>query len=294
MKRILTGLFLVFLVFCIIYGNILFFSIIPTNNTKEVISVKEISDELPVIMYHHILEEKTKWGEFVISPQEFESDLYYLKEKGYSTVTTAEILDFLEHGIPLPQNPVLITFDDGYESTYEYAYPLLKKYGYTAIFSPVGKYTDLFSSNVVSHINYSHVSWEQINEMLHSEIFEIGNHSYELHSFDENGRKGIKMLPGESEYEYTNLLYYDIDSFNKQIQQETGLLPIVFSYPFGFYSDITDNILSEMGFKIILTCEAKVNVLDENSIDENGLVHLDRFNRPSGVSSYEFFEQIFR
>ncbi len=290
MKKFLTGVLLFSLILCVFFGNILFFSVYLNDDTQNAFALADETVNLPVIMYHHILEEKTKWGEFVISPAEFESDLYYLSEKGYASVTTKQILDFIKHGTPLPQNPILITFDDGYESTYEYAYPLLQKYGFTAVISPVGKYTDLFSSDVISHINYSHVSWEQLNEMLSTEVFEIGNHSYDMHTIEDDGRKGIKMLPDESEYDYINLLYYDIDSFNKQIQEETGILPTVFSYPYGAYSGITDKILADMGFEIILTCEEKMNVLDANSIDENGVLRLDRFNRASKISSYEFFD----
>ena len=99
------------------------------------------SVSLPVLMYHHILESSSRLGDYVISPQQFEADLQFLSVHGYQTVTVLDILRLVQTGGPLPEKPVLITFDDGYESTYAYAFPLLKKYGMTAVVSIIGSYT---------------------------------------------------------------------------------------------------------------------------------------------------------
>ena len=83
--------------------------------------------ELPIIMYHHILKEKSKQGKFVVSPDEFEADLKYLKKNGYTAITADTLIRYHEDGEPLPDKPVMITFDDGYLSYLEYAVPLLEK-----------------------------------------------------------------------------------------------------------------------------------------------------------------------
>ena len=69
--------------------------------------------EVPVIMYHSVLKDEAQHGAYVISPAEFEKDLLWLKENGYTTVSTGELIAYTQGGT-LPEKPVLITFDDGY------------------------------------------------------------------------------------------------------------------------------------------------------------------------------------
>ncbi len=83
---------------------------------------------VPVLMYHHV---SPVDGMITTSPANFESQLEWLKRRGYRSLTTAEFAGHL-NGQPVPRKSVLITFDDGYLDNWVYAYPLLKKYGYTA------------------------------------------------------------------------------------------------------------------------------------------------------------------
>ena len=93
--------------------------------------------QLPVIMYHGILADTKLQGDYVISPTQFEEDLKELKNRGYTTVTIGEIVDYVYNGKELPQKPVVLTFDDGYYNNYLYAYPLLKKYACKGVISPI-------------------------------------------------------------------------------------------------------------------------------------------------------------
>lgn len=246
---------------------------------------------LPVLMYHHILESPARLGDYVISPEQFESDLLFLKEHGYQTVTAEEILRFVKNGSPLPEKSVLITFDDGYESTYAYAYPLLKKHGMTAVVSVIGAYTELFSDpNEPRHLNYSHVSWEQLREMLDSGVFEIGNHTTDLHKERGNGKRfGIRIKKGEDYESYRAALTADIDGLNRRMEEELGIRPMVFAYPFGALCKESRPILTELGFSVILTCEEKINTLRPNS--ETPVV-LKRFNRAHRYTSAQYFAKL--
>lgn len=243
---------------------------------------------LPVVMYHHIL--NSKQGDYIISPAQFEEDLQYIKKQGYTTVTTAQILGYIQGGEPLPEKPIYITFDDGFEAIYTYAMPLLKKYDMKAVVSIIGKHTDIFSNpEETRHLNYSHLSWAQLREMQASGVFEIGNHTYDMHDNCNNKRYGIRKRQGESQCEYVEYLNSDIGALSKQMEKELGATPIVFAYPFGALCRDSVEVLSDMGIKVLLTCEEKVNKIE---IGAKTPISLKRFNRAAKYSTYDFFKRL--
>ncbi|MEG2813045.1 MAG: polysaccharide deacetylase family protein [Oscillospiraceae bacterium] len=254
---------------------------------------KNIDDngiDMPVLMYHHLSKSQKRLGDYVISPEQFEQDLLHIKNNGYETISSTQLLNFVENAVELPKKPIMITFDDGYESVFEYAFPLLKKYEMKAVFLPIGKHTDIFSNkNEPRHINYSHASWEQICEMQKSSLIEIGNHTYNMHDNISGKRKGIRIKRGESLEDYEKALQQDINEFQSQILKETGKKPIIFAYPFGASCKESEDILQNFGFKIILTCQEKVNRIYPK---KNTPIYLNRFNRAHHYSTYEFFNKI--
>jgi len=95
---------------------------------------------MTVIMYHMVCPGKS--SRYVIPPRVLEDDLKYLNSNGYEAVTVADLIRFQQNDVPLPEKPVMITFDDGNRTNYTYAYPLLKKYGQKAIMAVVGAFID--------------------------------------------------------------------------------------------------------------------------------------------------------
>ncbi|MCI8350851.1 MAG: polysaccharide deacetylase family protein [Oscillospiraceae bacterium] len=272
---------------CLLLAAMLFHfhpSILPTS------SQPEEGVKLPVLMYHHMLRQSKLLGDYCITPQEFEGDLLYLKEHGYQSITTSQLIDYCENGTPLPEKPVLITFDDGYESSYVYAYPILKEQGMTACISLIGYYSDLYTQVDDSHVNYSHMTWSQVNEVYKSGVFEIGNHTYNLHSLDK-GRKGCRIRSGENPEEYREMLLEDLTSAQEQIAKHTGSYPQVFAYPYGAICNEAKEVVEELGFPVVFTCEEKVNNLTG---DPEELKHLGRFNRPHGINREEFFARVLK
>ena len=80
---------------------------------------------LPVLLYHKM--SSSSENSLTIRPETFEQHLLFLQESGYHTISFEQLLAFRENGSPLPEKPVMITFDDGYVNNGELAYPLLKK-----------------------------------------------------------------------------------------------------------------------------------------------------------------------
>ena len=66
----------------------------------------QMEQSLPVIMYHSVLSDPSRTGDYVITPDEFEKDLIYIKSKGMNTVTPDMIIDYVDNGTPLPEGPI--------------------------------------------------------------------------------------------------------------------------------------------------------------------------------------------
>lgn len=273
----------VVLVFCVVELAI------PPSINVEATNVEE-QIELPVVMYHHLSTSSNRLGDYVISPKQLEDDLKYIQKCGYETISAKQLIDFNEKGTPLPEKPIMITFDDGNESVHEYAFPLLQQYEMKAILSVIGKHTDIFSKeNEVSNINYSHVKWSQLKEMQESGIFEIGNHTYDMHDNPGGKRYGVLKKQSESEEAYRQALIDDIGGLSDQIEREVGVRPFIFAYPFGKFSKETKPVIEEMGYKVIFTCEEKVNKLKP---DMQQPLSLKRFNRASRYSTEGYFKRL--
>lgn len=282
-KTIINIAILFILIFSLFFSfNFLYSNAQPCFNEYEEI-------KLPIIMYHHISEKQKLLNDFVVTPQQFEKDMLYLKENGYETISIKQLLDYVYNGGSLPEKPVIVTFDDGNESFYEYIYPMLKKYDLKAVLSVVGSFTDTYSENEDHNVDYSYLTWKEINEMSDSGYVEIGNHTYDLHSLDK-GRKGCSKKTGETLEQYKNFLTKDVLKLQDEILNYTGYNSNIFTYPFGRYSKETKEIIKELGFSAILTCSQVVNTINKNNPDF--LYDLGRFNRPNGLSSQEFFKKI--
>ncbi len=238
--------------------------------------------DVPVLMYHAICESPSKEGKFVITKEALEKDLKYLSDKGYTTVGSTELIDFVERGAPLPEKPIMLTFDDGYYNNYCYAYPLLKKYNAKAVISIIGKHTDLYSEISEDNPAYSHITWEQAREMIESGLVEIQNHSYDSHTTDQ-GRNGTKKKKGETQAAYSEYIHDDIGRLQEEIKENLGYTPMVFTYPFGSISEASYDILKEMGFKMTLSCEEKVNEIITG--EKECLYRLGRYLRTNKISA---------
>ncbi len=273
-KKIITVLLIVIILITVFSGSV---SNVISTSTNPVI-------RLPIIMYHYILKDSKHWGKYVVSPDDFESDIIYLKEKGYTTIVIQDLVDFVYNEKELPEKPIMLTLDDGFLTNYTYILPLLEKHNCKAVVSIVGKYVDDCSDS--SGCNKTYLNWDQVKELVASPYIEIQNHSYNMH--DENSRKGSCKKKGETYDEYKKALSDDVGKFQILIEEKTGYKPTSFTYPYGFISKESKQILIEMGFLATLSCNKGVNLLSGNKED---LYELKRFNRPKDINQEQFFKQ---
>lgn len=259
-----------------------------TDNTVITADKRTDGIELPIIMYHSVLKDESLQGKYVISPQELESDVRYLAEHGYTTVLVKDLTDYVYNGKPLPEKPIMLTFDDGYFNNYTYAFEIMKKYNCKAVISIIGLYTDEFSEKDEENPSYGHLTWKRLKEMTDSGLIEIQNHTYNMHE-NSGGRFGVKKKYSETPDQYKRAITEDIMKLESGMKQELGFGSTAFTYPFGAMSDETPQIIKELGFKASLICEEKINVITK---DGDCLYGLGRFIRVHGESSEKLFSEI--
>lgn len=244
--------------------------------------------KVPIIMYHSILKEKARSGDYTITPDMFEQDLKYISDKGYTTITMTDLINYVYNNEQLPQKPIIITFDDGYYNNFGYAIPILEKYNMKAVISIVGEYTDKYSQSEEENLNYGYMRWKDIKEAMQDGTIEFQNHTYNMHN-NTGKRKGSMKMKGESLEEYRKILMSDITKLQEEFKENTNYIPNTYTYPFGAVSKESKKIIKEIGFKASLSCSSGVNLITK---DKECLYLLKRNNRPNNITTKKFFEKL--
>lgn len=274
-------LIICFFVFLMLFTGIFTYATVRANHEEKEISV-------PILMYHSILKDPNRSGKYVVTPTTLENDMIYLKNHGYETVFVKDLISYVYEDKPLPEKPVILTFDDGHYNNMVYLLPLLEKYQMKAVISVVGSYTEQFSEADSHNPNYSYLTWEDIKTLEESERIEIANHTYHFH--EKNIRKGCNILEGEGVEEYQNYLKTDLLKLQVALKEKSDIQPsVTFTYPFGYICPESQKTVEEFGFFASLSCYERVNRISKN---KGCLYSLGRFNRPEGISTEDFMKKI--
>ncbi|MEJ2538336.1 MAG: polysaccharide deacetylase family protein, partial [Calditrichia bacterium] len=145
--------------------------------------------QIPILTYHKISKNR-EWGINTVSPKKFTEHLHFLKTENYTPINFRDLSKN-----ELPSNPVIITFDDGYESVFEHAYPALSEFGFTAVVFVITGYIgkwNKWDANL-GGIRFRHLNRQQIQELATNNM-EIGSHGISHRAFtrlssDEAGRE---------------------------------------------------------------------------------------------------------
>lgn len=223
-------------------------------------------NQVVVLMYHHIKEQPE--SRYSISPVRFREHMQFLKDNGFHPITLREFLRFVDTGLLETENAVLITFDDGYESYYTEAFPVLKEFEFPSVnFVIAGRLRDTRErtrENMIPPLTYP-----QVLEMIQSGLVEIGSHTYSLHERKTQNEWGdTQPLTApvyledlnrvEREPEYRNRLYVDFSMSRAALEELTAKPVEVISFPFGFTNAIVSETAREAGFSYCFTSEPKV------------------------------------
>lgn len=229
---------------------------------KDLIETNDFSyyTNIPILMFHHFDENPN--GATVLSYNKFEHCLNLLKQNNYNAVSFNDLIDYVKYGKPLPENPVVLTIDDGYLSNYEFVYPTLKKYNYCATIFVIGDSVGKSKYKNTDEDIIPHFDGDAMVEMSKSGIIDIGSHTYDMHRSLEieqtdNVRTNITPFKNEPQDDYIDALSFDID---KQNELFTGLglkEPNILAFPGGKNKTISNVVLKLNGYEATVTTNGK-------------------------------------
>ncbi|MBO0603288.1 polysaccharide deacetylase family protein [Sporosarcina sp. E16_3] len=181
---------------------------------------------LPVLVYHQVLpREMMRTMDSTISLEAFEQQMGYLSDHHFETLTAHQLYDYLEGRLVVPSKAVLITFDDGLLSTKEYAYPILKQYGFSALQHIISSRTGRAQGEQLFDADgpLQFFTAADIEEL--ADVFQFEAHTYELHSLNTVLGIGIALERSKEE------ILLDIQ---QNIEQVPGAVSL--AYPYGHYN----------------------------------------------------------
>lgn len=188
--------------------------------------------QLPVLMYHHIQTKEAavanKQTALTTDTDFFRTQMQYLKDKNYNTVSMNDLVGFFDGGVAIPKHSVLITFDDAYQDFYTDAFPILWDMGFKAtMFTPTG---------LVNNPGY--LTWDQISQMVGTVLF--ANHTW--------SHKNVGVS--------TSVMQYEISTADTQLVGHGLDNPKVFAYPYGFDSAQAEKYLQTLEYKLAFTTKS--------------------------------------
>jgi len=169
--------------------------------------------QVPILMYHHISDvvPPTSLGmSLTVTPTLFGQQLDYLQKRGYRTITFNQLFDALYYGGPLPSHPIILTFDDGYDDAFHFAFPMLKAHDFSGMFYII-----------TGKVGWSaYLNWKQIRTMLTGGM-QIGSHT--IHHVD----MGSLVLYSQ------DLAQQELQKSQAALQNHLGTVIQQFCYPSG-------------------------------------------------------------
>lgn len=185
----------------------------------------------PILMYHYISYPpegaNAVLTDLTVTPELFSEHLAFLQETGFTSITLAELWAGLAEGAALPEKPIVITFDDGYDNAYDAALGRLLERGMVGTFFLVSSFME----------QPGYLTWGQAAEMKNAGM-EIGNHSATHPNLTSMGYDGQ---------------FAEIDGAAAAIAAALGERPKFFCYPLGKYNATTLRVLKDTGHLAAVT-----------------------------------------
>lgn len=182
---------------------------------------------IPILMYHKVGNDKD--NDAVIEEALFKQQMHFLKDQGYHPITMDELYDYVVNRKPVPEKPVVLTFDDGYADTYSIVYPILRDLEFPA--------TVFVNPGDVG----TRLTWEQIQDMKDHGVT-IANHGY-LHE-----PMGDMTQSQQEE---------NIKKGQAGLAEHVGLEDNPwFCFPYGSMNQTSEELVKKQGFKLAFSMKS--------------------------------------
>ena len=242
----------------------------PSSYFSEVLQATALPDEtvsrdVPVLMWHNLAEESS--GDMTISLDTFRAQIEALHEAGFKTVSLQQLYDYVHFGTELPGKPIVLTFDDGYFSNYEYAFPILQEYDMQATIFAIGVSVGKDTYKDTDHAMTPHFGADEAREMVASGLISVQSHTYDMHQWppfeDGNAQVRETLLPfdGEADADYEAAVEADFAESRELLESITGQPVNALAFPEGAYVTLTQDALRSAGAELTFTTVRAVNTV---------------------------------
>lgn len=182
---------------------------------------------LPILVYHIVRPSYPSDDQAVRNlaqtPEVFDAQMQYLGTAGYHVVSFGDLENYFQKGTPLPKKPIIISFDDGWSDQFQYAFPVLKKYRYTATFF-------VFTNPIGTH---GFLTWDNLRTLRDAGMT-IASHSLSHPYLTKNAS--------------TAALWNEIYGSKQKLEKNLGVPVNEFAYPFGQYDATTTTMVQTAGY----------------------------------------------
>jgi len=183
-----------------------------------------------ILLYHHVAEDTPPSTS--IAPADFDAHLAYLRDNDFNVIALDRMIDSLRSGQSLPEKSVVITFDDGYSSIFDEAFPALESYGYP--------FTLFLSTQPIDDGLGNYMNWDQIRQMSDAGVI-IANHMID-HPYM------LEVRDNESASQRLARLRENLLKAEQRIEAQTGQSHRYLAYPYGEYDPAIKSLLEELNF----------------------------------------------
>ena len=196
---------------------------------------------VPVLMYHHF--EALSQEYETVAPVQFAAQMEWLYGEGYRAISVAELatLPVRDAG-----KVVLITADDGHTSFIDYAFYLLREYGFKATVTVTGRHAGSFVNEY-----HPRLSWDECRYLAQSGLVEIGCHTYDLHAQED------RASPEAALADFNGKLEDDLNRFQQLYRRELGKSADILAWPYGRYDRKSIEIARKAGFTYLLNSDGR-------------------------------------
>lgn len=240
------------------------------------------------LTFHDVRDDVAKQGDrdvYAISTQNLSQFFAWIRREGWHPIRLQDVLQAREKQQKLPEKALLLTFDDGAVSSYRRVFPLLKQYGYPAVFAiPTswinGNTKDAYEAYGAGNL----MNWDQMREMQQSGLAEFVSHSDNLHRGIlanpqlnmEPAATTRQYYPAEKQYEtneeYQARIVADLQKSKQELDRQLGINTLAVFWPYGAVTPETEGLAQRAGIPMSFSLGNVASLADSEKTYQRALI----------------------